>query len=103
MAKKISDIERLVGFAMSASEDTLNSAIQSLVAIRNNLFPAEKKSRKPRKSKEAKPEKTKAATATLDDPGLTARQCINCGWKGKTIHPEPCPKCGEKTEEVSKA
>jgi hypothetical protein len=54
MAKKISEIQRLVTFAMAADESTLSTAIESLIAIRASRFPGN--ARKPRKSKSNKQE-----------------------------------------------
>lgn len=49
MAKRMTDIQRLINFAMSADEESLNSAIQSLTAIRDNRYPkTTKQTRKPR-------------------------------------------------------
>jgi hypothetical protein len=106
MAKRITDTERLITFAMNASEDTLSSTIQTLAAIRNNRFPTEKKSRKPRKPKEPSAEKkndkpphpARAQTAKTDEPEGSSRKCVSCEWTGQQAHPQPCPDCGEKTE-----
>ncbi len=110
MSKRISETERLIGYGLGATEDALNSAIQSLIAIRNNRFPVEKKTRKTRKPREPKPEKVAPVIASvptrrkpskpevedLDAP--TDRHCVNCDWQGATLFPEPCPECGAKTE-----
>src|SRR5262249_43582305 len=95
--KRISDTERLIDFAMSATEDALNGAIQSLTAIRNNRFPVVKQSRKPKKAKIVAVRSPKS-DKNEDEPAPIARKCVNCDWKGKSAFPEPCPECGEKTE-----
>lgn len=53
MAKRISDIQRIINFAMGADEPTLNAAVETLVAIRANRYPKEArtKTRKPRSDK----------------------------------------------------
>jgi hypothetical protein len=53
MAKRITETQRLIGFAMNADESTLNAAIESLTAIKANRFPkGEKKPRKTRGDKQ---------------------------------------------------
>src|SRR5262245_28284139 len=97
--KRISETQRLIGFAMSAAEDGLNNAIESLVAIRNNRFPNERKPRKTRKPSKPIERKADEMVDSPDDgPKPVARKCTNCDWKGKTAFPKPCPKCGATTE-----
>ncbi len=52
MAKRISDIQRIISFAMAADEPTLGAAIESMQAIRASKFP--KAAGKPRKSRKDK-------------------------------------------------
>ena len=52
MAKRITMMQRLVAFAMEASADELNSALETMLAIKSNRFPTTKSApRKPRKDK----------------------------------------------------
>lgn len=52
MAKKITPIQRLVEFAMGATEEELDGALQTLKAIRDSRFPSKKAQvRKPRADK----------------------------------------------------
>lgn len=56
MAKRISETQRLIGFAMNADEPTLAAAIESLAAIKANRFPkGEKKPRKTRDRQQSLP------------------------------------------------
>lgn len=55
MARKSNDQERLVQFALSASEEALQSAVNTLTAIFRKRFPAEKKKKRTQDKKE--PEK----------------------------------------------
>ena len=48
MPKRITEHERIVTYAMSASADQLQDAIGTLTAIQASRFPREKKKRKPR-------------------------------------------------------
>lgn len=54
MSKRILDIQRIINFAMGADEGTLNTAIESLVAIRANRYPKAKTASKPRKPRSDK-------------------------------------------------
>lgn len=63
MAKRISDMQRLINFAMGADESGLNSAIESLTAIRANRYP--KDSCKPRKARsDSGKSRTRTPTST---------------------------------------
>lgn len=64
MAKKISEIQRLIAFAMAAEEPALDAAIETLSALRTSRFP--KGASKPRK---ARSDKGKARGAQDELPG----------------------------------
>lgn len=52
MAKKISAVQRLVGFAMESTEEELNAVLEVVQAIKASRFPAQKKAaRKTRSDK----------------------------------------------------
>jgi hypothetical protein len=69
MAKKISEIQRLITFAMAADEPSLNAAIETLLAIRASKFPQD--ARKPRK---ARSDKGKTRNAQTELPGTEDAQ-----------------------------
>jgi hypothetical protein len=54
MSKRVSDIQRIINFAMGADEGALNTAIESLSAIWANRYPKAKGTSKPRKSRSDK-------------------------------------------------
>lgn len=100
MPRRQSEQERLISFAWDASDDSLNAAIQTLIAIRNKKFPPVKATRKARKKAEPTEAKTRRKkTEPGEDIGSSvARKCLACGNEFFSSHPMPCEKCGGATE-----
>lgn len=68
MAKRISETDRLLKFALNASEEGLATAIDTLKAVQDNRFTQKtpKTPRAPRKTKEKEQPDNKAAVASGD-------------------------------------
>ena len=69
MPKRISDRQRLIGYAMNASEEQLQDAIETLKAIQSNKYPKQAKSPATRKARAKK-----AAAAQPELPAMPAEE-----------------------------
>lgn len=67
MAKRISEQDRLLNFAMNASKEGLDTAISTLIAIRRNKYPdVAQKVAKPRTPRKPKTPKTAEQSKDTD-------------------------------------
>jgi len=72
MPKRISETQRLISFAMNASEEGLSNTIETLRAIQSNRFP--KTSAKPATARTRGPKKVKKAAEQLTIPGAAVAE-----------------------------
>lgn len=78
MSKRLTDIQKMINFAMAADEASLNQAIEGLIAIRSNRYPKERKQgRKTRSDKGGnRPPRTPSQTVTQTAPPANGQSSL---------------------------
>lgn len=72
MARKISDMQRIINFGLDASAESLSSAIEALQVIRSNRFPKQTKTARAKRSDAGKSRPTRTPTSTPPAPDAAA-------------------------------